>query len=128
MNFYLDSTQKENKLLLIKDNKIIDRQSFTADNNSDSQLLTEIEKFLKTNQFDINKIDVLIVNIGPGSFTGTRNGITLANALKLARPELKLVGLSNPNEIDIISALGDISVKILTPIYSSAPSITKPKK
>jgi len=122
-NVYLDSTQKENLIYLIKDNLIAQKYNFSTDYHSDSQLLAEFDNFLKKNSIDFKDIETMIVNLGPGGFTGTRNGITLANALKLARPDLKLVGLSNPSDDDIITFNLKTS-DILTPIYSKSPNVT----
>jgi tRNA A37 threonylcarbamoyladenosine modification protein TsaB len=125
MNLYLDTTNKENHLMLISSGKITARHAFVADNNSDSQLLAEFDGFLKNCNAKLDDIDTLIVNLGPGSFTGTRNGITLANALKMARPSLKLSGLSNPTEAEIIADHSHSD--LLLPVYLKDPSITKPK-
>jgi tRNA A37 threonylcarbamoyladenosine modification protein TsaB len=126
LNLYLDTTTKENRLQLISGGRIIALHTFIADNNSDSQLLAEFDKFLKANNLHLDQIDTLIVNLGPGSFTGTRNGITLANSLKMAKPKLKLIGLSNPTDDQILSK--HESSDVLQPIYLKEPSITQPKK
>jgi tRNA A37 threonylcarbamoyladenosine modification protein TsaB len=126
IKIYLDSTQKENLIYLIQDNRISRKYQFTTDYHSDSQLLSEFDSFLKGNKIDLEDISTLLVNLGPGGFTGTRNGITLANSLKLARPELKLVGLSNPNDQQII-AEGLEPAESLSPIYSNLPNITNSK-
>jgi tRNA threonylcarbamoyladenosine biosynthesis protein TsaB len=47
-----------------------------------SQLvLPVIDELLKKNKLDIKDISEISVNTGPGSFTGLRVGITIANAL-----------------------------------------------
>lgn len=43
--------------------------------------LPVIEKLLKKNNLTINEIDEIKVNRGPGSFTGLRVGVSMANAL-----------------------------------------------
>lgn len=40
-----------------------------------------IDKLLKTNKLKPTEIDEIEVNTGPGSFTGTRVGVAIANAL-----------------------------------------------
>lgn len=58
-------------------------------------------------QEDITEVEV---NPGPGSFTGTRIGVTIANALGFAL-HIPVNGQTNPIE----------------PIYSAPPSITSKK-
>ena len=43
-----------------------------------------IEKLLKKHGLSLQKITAIKVNPGPGSFTGVRVGISIANALGLA--------------------------------------------
>jgi len=43
--------------------------------------LPVVEKILKRNNLVINQIDEVRVNKGPGSYTGLRVGISIANAL-----------------------------------------------
>lgn len=43
--------------------------------------LPAIEKLIKKNNLNIEDIDAVEVNKGPGSFTGLRVGIAIANAL-----------------------------------------------
>jgi tRNA threonylcarbamoyl adenosine modification protein YeaZ len=49
--------------------------------NQSTDLLPLIDKFLKNNQIKLNDLTGILVNLGPGSFTGVRIGVTTANAL-----------------------------------------------
>lgn len=59
----------------------------------------------------------IIVNRGPGSFTGTRIGVSTANILSLITGA-KLYAADNLRQ----------SQKIIHPIYSKKPHITQPKQ
>lgn len=47
-------------------------------------LIPAILRLLKKTRIDISQIDEIEVNVGPGSFTGTRVGVTVANVLGFA--------------------------------------------
>lgn len=47
-------------------------------------LLPLIDELLKEKKIKLNKLTSIEVNQGPGSFTGTRVGVAIANALALA--------------------------------------------
>jgi len=47
-------------------------------------LLPMIVKILKKNKADFSDLTAVEVNVGPGSFTGTRVGVAVANALGFA--------------------------------------------
>lgn len=54
-------------------------------------LLPEIEKLLKKANVNLNELEYLSVNVGPGSFTGLRISIATAKALLVTHPNLKAV-------------------------------------
>lgn len=47
-------------------------------------LLPMIDRILKRNKIKLKEISSIEVNCGPGSFTGTRVGVSVANALGFA--------------------------------------------
>lgn len=60
-------------------------QKIIEENGRQSELLIcEIENLLKTNNINYHDLDLLATTNGPGSFTGTRIGLTAAKAIKLA--------------------------------------------
>ncbi len=128
-SLYLDTTTKEIRILLIKNDNIVSEKQFASNDNSENQFIGQIDKLLKENKLGIDDIDNLIVNVGPGGFTGTRISVAFANALKLARPELKLFGISNPESPkEIFDILKGRQVDILSATYYSGPSITRPNR
>lgn len=61
--------------------KLIEENSWPAANNEATQLLPQIQKSLSNNGIKPTDLDQVIVVTGPGSFTGVRVGVTIANVL-----------------------------------------------
>lgn len=107
MKLYLDSTDNQRTILKLDDKEYISEVSSPRNQNILGFIQKALAQIGKTPQ-DITSIEV---NPGPGSFTGTRVGVAIANALGFA------LGLSVNNQKPPIEV-----------IYSQEPSITKPKK
>lgn len=109
--------------------------------------LEKIEKILKpacrpastrgerdrSNKHDLKDIKLIVVNRGPGSFTGSRVGVAIANALSFSL-EVPIVGLVNKNNHDALSLAkkgyqnrGKAEFKPVFPYYGKKPNITKPR-
>ena len=79
------------------------------------------------------KITGIIVFQGPGSFTGLRIGITVANAVAYAQ-NAAIVGAQNSagrenwRETGLKKLRENLNDKIVLPEYGAAPHITAPKK
>lgn len=50
----------------------------------DQNVLELLEKLLSTHEMKLEDIDMVEVNTGPGSFTGLRVGVSIANALSFS--------------------------------------------
>ena len=77
---------RDNKKIIIRletGNKVFEEKS-KATVRSAQMILPLVEKLLKKAGLAPQKIDEIIVERGPGSFTGLRVGISIANALSLS--------------------------------------------
>ena len=72
-------------------------------------LIPKIRDILKENNLLIKDLDAIGVNIGPGSFTGIRAGITIARVLA-QQVNTKLVGVSS---LEILSKLNTTNKKTI---------------
>lgn len=77
MKLYIDTSARE-KTTIKLDDKVFEKENSTKK----SQILFPfILETLKSNNKKISDISEIEVNTGPGSFTGLRVGISVANAL-----------------------------------------------
>lgn len=106
MKLYLDSTDNTQVLVRLNDKEFINKVDSPRNQDVFGFLLSCLEKE-GYKQEDITEVEV---NSGPGTFTGTRIGIAIANALGFALG-IPVNGQRNP----------------IDPIYSAPPSITSPK-
>lgn len=84
MKLVIDTTDSKNIMVeLLDENKSISK--LTESQKIGSQvLLPMIDKILKKNKVKVGDLKSIEVNPGPGSFTGTRVGVSVANALSFA--------------------------------------------
>ena len=77
MKLYIDTSDSE-KIIVGLDNK---RIASSAREEKSQKLLQFIDELLKIEDRDIKDITEIEVNTGPGSFTGLRIGVSVANAI-----------------------------------------------
>ena len=81
----IDTTESQKTGVFLKDSKgkIVD--SLTKERKYGSQtLLPQILVIFKRNKLKLNNLESIEVNPGPGSYTGVRVGVAVANALSWA--------------------------------------------
>lgn len=89
-----DTTADCCSIALLEDNKVAAELSEEMDFGQAETLLPQIQKMLQEKNLQFSDIGLLAVCIGPGSFTGVRSSIAAARAFGLARPSLKVTGVS----------------------------------
>lgn len=89
-----DTTAAGCAIALFEEERCLDVFSKEMDFGQAETLLPEIEKILKKNKLAFNQINLLVVCVGPGSFTGVRSSISAARAFGLACPQLEVLGVN----------------------------------
>ncbi len=108
---------------------VVDSSMWHAHRILSVDILSKIESLLLTNNADKSQLEAVVVFKGPGSFTGLRIGINVANALAdgLNIPISGTVGdswLENGfKELDSSPAKN-----LILPEYGGEANITKPRK
>lgn len=107
MKLYLDAT--DNKKIIIH----LDAEEFVNEYASplEQEVLFFLNGLLDKKNKSLNDVSEIEVNPGPGSFTGSRVGVAIANALAFAL-KIKVNGKKPP----------------ILPVYSAPPNITKSAK
>lgn len=109
--------------------EIIQRKEWEAGRQLSVQLPSAIDELLKNSKSEYSDLTGLIAYEGPGSFTGLRIGITIANTLA---HELNMPIVGSTGEDWLASGVKALkSTKpggIVMPVYGGEANITKPKK
>jgi len=80
MKLWFDTSNRD-KIIINLDGK---HWEFAGENQKPQDLVGLIEKTLKKEKVNIKEIKEIEVNLGPGSFTGLKIGVAVANALSFA--------------------------------------------
>ncbi|MEK7166581.1 MAG: hypothetical protein AAB874_07270 [Patescibacteria group bacterium] len=79
---YLDTTNsKESRVIITVGNIKTEYNEETNQSTKSQNVLILVQKALRDCGLQLHHITAIEVNNGPGSFTGTRVGVTVANAL-----------------------------------------------
>ncbi len=91
MILYINSTAHENVTFMLDNGGKTITKTFIIGSHSGHKIVKKLEEFLKSKIKDGLatpaaggfKIQEIVVNTGPGSFVGTRVGVTIAQALAM---------------------------------------------
>lgn len=128
----IDTATKEVKIALVFDQKT-EQISWEQGRDLSVKLFENLDCLYKKVDHKINETKGIIVNAGPGSFTGLRIGISTANALAYSL-NIPIVGIVHPTNMNDFIESGRNALKGKTtfgksilPEYGAEPNITQPK-
>ncbi len=78
---FLDTSLDNLLVYLLKDGKVIYEKNIQSLRDHSSHLVPSIKEAFDTTNISLKDLDKIFVGNGPGSFTGTRIGITVAKVL-----------------------------------------------
>lgn len=101
MILFIDTTEYSSVTFAIKNNRLT-RRSYKIDPHNSHETLQKLDDFLKSSKIKHSEIKKIIVNKGPGSFTGVRVGVTHALALGYAW-DVPVKALAKDNFANLLS-------------------------
>ena len=122
----IDCIGKDDKLGLCINKEFFVHKLDNIDNkNKNEQLVLEIFKFLKKHKVKPDKNFTVIINQGPGSFSGIRISLAVAKGLEISK-NIKLYGYKatdlkvfDQENIEKLFSKNLIEKKLIKPIYLS---------
>lgn len=81
ISLFLDTSSKKLVVILVKNNEVLSKKELESINDHASHLVPFIDEILKENNMTTKDINKIFVVNGPGSFTGTRIGVTVGKTL-----------------------------------------------
>lgn len=139
MILFIDSSTEKLRLWLKNDDFEVNFEK-TLGREMAKNILAEIKEFLAENDANWQNLRGICVFTGPGSFTGLRIGVTVANTLADSL-KIPIIGeknsdgsknngenLENWREIALEKLNSGTDDKIALPFYGAEANITKPRK
>jgi tRNA threonylcarbamoyladenosine biosynthesis protein TsaB len=142
MILVIDTANKEAFIGLWKNNSWVGQETFTAGRELNSLILQKLQETFQHSAEcwnvdgpNFNLLSGIIVNSGPGSFTGLRIGISVANTIAYSK-NIPIVGVEageNGSEyllqkgLKMLESAGSHFKESIVPQYGAEPNITTPK-
>lgn len=122
-------TDKPEATICLYNGKNIEQYSWQAHRQLSDTIHIKIQDLLNKNDINYSNLKGLVVFEGPGSFTGLRIGITVANTLAYSL-NIPIVGTNGEDwfktGLDMLK--NGKNNKIIQPKYGASVHITQPKK
>lgn len=118
----------EAEIGLYDDQKQLKYIKWQAHRELSNTIHTKLEEILNKLSIKLSEVEGIVCFEGPGSFTGLRIGLSVANALAYAL-EVPIVASGSDDwiKLGIQDLMSGKNQKIILPKYGSEPNVTKPK-
>lgn len=116
--------------VLKEDGVVVDRKVWLANRELSNTLLSTIEYLLSHNELRLDDVTQILVYQGPGSFTGLRIGITIANTIGFVL-RIPVVGVRGEDWLLSAKDVSDTQKDFNNPVvphYGSEANVTPPRK
>lgn len=90
-----DTTASGCSVALMQEDKLLEHYVEEMDFGQAEVLIPAIQSVLEKHNLQIKDLGLLVVCVGPGSFTGVRSSISAARAFGLACPQMVVSGVSS---------------------------------
>ena len=119
----------EAELGLYSDHKKLEYIKWQADRQLSADIHKKLDDLFKKQNMSYIDLKGIVVYKGPGSFTGLRIGISVANTIA-SEMDIPIVGSGSENWISegIRLLAQNTKTRLVMPEYGSEPKTTKPKK
>ncbi len=124
-NFLIISFIGKNDRLGLRINKDFFIHNFVENKKNNDTLVSEIDTFLKKHNVILDKDFTVLVNQGPGSFSGIRTALAVAKGLEISK-KIRLYGFKsedltifNEENIEKLIKKDLIEKNLIKPIYLS---------
>ncbi|MHB1865240.1 MAG: tRNA (adenosine(37)-N6)-threonylcarbamoyltransferase complex dimerization subunit type 1 TsaB [Candidatus Saccharimonadales bacterium] len=125
----IKTDQPESEFSIYNDQKKLAAIKYLAHKDLAQTIHQKIVAMLKDKSMDWSNIEAVACFKGPGSFTGLRIGLSVANTLADGM-NIPIIGETGDDWLNkaITKLLDNQNDKIVYPFYGAEPNITKPKK
>ena len=107
LKIYIDTSQRDSKKVTLKE--VSDgKEVILAEKFGEIDIVSSIRDILSENNLSLKDISEFTPNLGPGSFTGLKVGVTISNFYNW------ILGKKDLKDLDV-------------PDYGGEPNISKPK-
>mgnify|MGYP001289903102 FL=1 len=124
-DFLIISFTGKNDLIAIRVNNNFFIKKLQSNIRNNNLLVNNISNFLKEKKANIGKNFSILVNIGPGSFSGIRISLAVAKGIKIAKGA-QIYGYNNSNltefnlkNIELLIQKNLIENNLIKPVYIS---------
>lgn len=121
---FIDTSTDQSMVKLLRNGKVVDEKFWAGHGDLSETLLTKTQELLRNNKLKLSNLDQIAVNLGPGSYTGLRIGVTTANFLAWS---LNLPIIAATIYHDKLSFIRVKKQQFILPKYQHPAYITRPR-